>query len=61
MFCPSVKFLSLPHSLRGHVRRRPGRRVGGGWGCWENIELDSMNRDIATYIGCFDLTIPPYF
>ena len=27
MFCPSVKFLSLPHSLRGHVRRR----LGGGW------------------------------
>ena len=28
MFCPSVKFLSRPHSLCGHVRRRRAVRVG---------------------------------
>ena len=28
MFCPSVKFLSRPHSLGGHVRRRRADRVG---------------------------------
>ena len=28
MFCPSVKFLSRPHSLHGHVRRRRADREG---------------------------------
>ena len=28
MFCPSVKFLSRPHSLHGHVRRRRADRAG---------------------------------